>query len=315
VYQRGAQHTGEAEEGQAVILVLLRALHKGTRLTPGKGPHKLNTWLEEQNIFLRTELSNANKQLQDGISEKLVDTLGKGIRTLLLTSQLPPEFGGAAALYYTDVYNHLPHASLHNLIPHTVHHSKQANVSWFRPFGCRATIFRGRDLVEHHKLAPRGEQVIFLGLGLAHCSKCWLVWSPRLNTIYASRNVTFDETLFPLKTTDQCIYCHCDNVALTEMRADAYGTTAPTNMYSPALSCQTRFGVNPALVNVCSSRFFMVAAVQSLCSRVMAYLLLCTTNMETYLLPFRVRCSGPMSNMSHVIISSSFAYVVGEAGG
>jgi hypothetical protein len=31
------------------------------------------------------------------------------------------------------------------------------DVSWFRPFGCRVTVFRGRDEVGHHKLAPRGE--------------------------------------------------------------------------------------------------------------------------------------------------------------
>eukprot|EP00961_Rhodomonas_salina_P029407 396531-Rhodomonas_salina.1 len=73
--------------------------------------------------------------------------MGKGIRTLLLQAELQPEFWGAAALYYTDVYNHLLHASLSGEIPYEIHTGKQADVSWFRPWGCRCTLFLGRDLV------------------------------------------------------------------------------------------------------------------------------------------------------------------------
>lgn len=124
--------------------------------------YELNKWLEEQSCYIFTEISNPHEQHQDGISEKLVDTLGKGIRTILLQSGLAPEFWGAAALYYTDVYNHLPHSALDGEIPAEIHNGKQADVSWFRPFGCRCTVFRGRDLVEHSKLAPRGEQGVFL---------------------------------------------------------------------------------------------------------------------------------------------------------
>mmetsp|Transcript_61225 Transcript_61225/g.126463 ORF Transcript_61225/g.126463 Transcript_61225/m.126463 type:complete len:1000 (-) Transcript_61225:457-3456(-) len=172
---------------------------------------------------IQHQVSNPHEQFQNAVSEKFVDTLGKGIRTLLLQSQLPPEFWGCAAHFYTDVYNHLPHASIQNYIPYGVHHRVQPDISWFRPFGCDATIYRGKDLVEHGKLAPRGEKGVFVGLGMTHGRKCWLVFSPRLNRIFATRNVSFDETLFPLKGSDQRIFGRYDNHAIQQMRADAYG--------------------------------------------------------------------------------------------
>ena len=62
---------------------------------------------------IQHQVSNPLQQFQNALSEKFVDTLGKGIRTLLLQSQLPPEFWGCTAHYYTDVYNHLPHDGIH----------------------------------------------------------------------------------------------------------------------------------------------------------------------------------------------------------
>jgi len=197
---------------------------------------ELTAWLAEQGTHIWSEQSNPHEQFGNAISEKLVDTLGKGIRTLLLHSQLPPEFWGAAALYYTDVYNHLPHASLNDEIPHTIHTGRQADVSWFRPFGCRATLFRGRDLVEHHKLAPRGEQGVFIGLGMTHGYKSWVVYCPRLNRVYVSRNVTFDETLFPMRQIDQRVLGFYDNLAVQELRADAYGTCNPVSIDEDVLN-------------------------------------------------------------------------------
>eukprot|EP00961_Rhodomonas_salina_P289670 3913876-Rhodomonas_salina.1 len=75
------------------------------------------------------EFSNPYEQSGNCISEKFVDTLGKGIRTLLLQSNLPPEFWSAAAHYFTDVYNHVPHHSIGGQIPYAVHHGTRPDVS------------------------------------------------------------------------------------------------------------------------------------------------------------------------------------------
>eukprot|EP00961_Rhodomonas_salina_P168944 2276522-Rhodomonas_salina.1 len=60
---------------------------------------------------------------------------------------------------------------------------------------------------------------------MSHCRKCWLVYAPRLNSIFASCNITFDDTLYPLKENDQHVYGYYDNAAITQMpvRAYAYG--------------------------------------------------------------------------------------------
>ena len=172
---------------------------------------------------VEVQVSNPREQFQNGISEKFIDTLGRGIRTLLLQSHLPPEFWGCAAHYVTDCYNHLLHSSIDGQIPIALHSNITPDVSFFRPFGCHATLFRGRDMVEHHKLAPRGASGVFVGLGSAHGRKAWLTWIPSLGKIYASRNVDFDETLFPMRSRDQRVFGHYDNQAVTHLRAEAFG--------------------------------------------------------------------------------------------
>eukprot|EP00961_Rhodomonas_salina_P196393 2650450-Rhodomonas_salina.1 len=57
---------------------------------------------------------------------------------------------------------------------------------------------------------------------MSHGRKCWLVYSPRLNQVFASHNVTFDDSLFPLKESDQHVYGYYYNAAVTQMRTDAY---------------------------------------------------------------------------------------------
>ena len=172
--------------------------------------------------MIQIQYSNPREQFGNGISEKMVDTLGRGIRTALLQSHLPPEFWGLAAHFAVDVYNHTPHASLQGRIPYAEHHGTRPDVSWFRPFGCEATLFRGRDVVEHHKLSARGERGCFVGLGMSHGRRAWLIWVPRLQRVFASRNVQFDDTLFPMKVHDQRVYGIYDNKAITQMRAEAY---------------------------------------------------------------------------------------------
>eukprot|EP00961_Rhodomonas_salina_P274475 3708651-Rhodomonas_salina.1 len=65
---------------------------------------------------------------------------------------------------------------------------RPADVSWFRPFGCRATVYPGKKHIEHYKLpvSPRGEPGVFVGLGLSEGKKEWLVFVPHLNRIFAS---------------------------------------------------------------------------------------------------------------------------------
>ena len=62
-----------------------------------------------------------------------------------------------------------------------------------------------------------------MGLGMTHGRKCWLVYVPRLNRIFVTRNVQFDDTFFPMRANDQRVFGTYDNEAVTQMRAQAYG--------------------------------------------------------------------------------------------
>ena len=109
--------------------------------------------------------SNEHQQFQNGRAEKLVDSISRKIRGMLLQSQMPAEFWGAAVVLATDMYNCTSHRSLDMESPHYRRYGKQPDLSFFRAFGCAVVVNRGRDLVEHTKLAPRGELCVYLGIG------------------------------------------------------------------------------------------------------------------------------------------------------
>eukprot|EP00961_Rhodomonas_salina_P215539 2911556-Rhodomonas_salina.1 len=95
---------------------------------------KLNEWLTE--IGIHHQYSAVDSQYQNALAEKFLNTIGKGIRAVLLQSSLPVEFWGMAALYIVETYNVLPHSGIGNKIPQEEHTGRRADVSWFRPFGC-----------------------------------------------------------------------------------------------------------------------------------------------------------------------------------
>eukprot|EP00961_Rhodomonas_salina_P023244 312321-Rhodomonas_salina.1 len=91
-----------------------------------------------------------------------------------------------------------------------------------------------------------GEPGVFVGLGTAENKKAWLVYAPRLNKIFASHDIQFDETFFPLWAEDQRVYCTFDYNVVKEMRASNQVVTldqqAPSlvnsDIWDPALAQQ-----------------------------------------------------------------------------
>ena len=86
----------------------------------------LNLWL--QKLSIDHQYSVPDSQYQNALAEKFLDTIGAGIQTILLQSNLGIEFWGLAALYIVEAYNVLPHSSIENKIPFEVHTSRKANV-------------------------------------------------------------------------------------------------------------------------------------------------------------------------------------------
>jgi len=87
--------------------------------------------------------SNEHLQFQNGRPEKLVDSIGRKIYGMLLQSQMPPEFLGAAVVLATDIYNCTSHCSLGMESPHYHMYHKQPDLSFFRAFRCATVVHRG----------------------------------------------------------------------------------------------------------------------------------------------------------------------------
>jgi len=170
------------------------------------------------------QYSNPYEQHGNAKAETMVHAIGKGIRCQLLAANGPPEFWAFAAINFIDVYNRLPHASLGGKSPWEIEKKSIPNLSWFKPFGCRVTVYLGKDRVEHHKISPRGEPAVYLGLGFSKGMKGWLCYSPRLQRLFCTRNCIFDETFMPLRVHDQRIRSVRDPITRTQMLTEAFGS-------------------------------------------------------------------------------------------
>ena len=180
----------------------------------------------EHNIEMQH--SNPHQQFGNALCETMVDTLGNGIRVSLHDANLPPTFWTYAAINCVDVYNNLPHSSLEHKTPWECEKGTTPDVSWFRPFGCRATVYIGdhKNQLSHHKLAARGEPCIYLGLGFYHGMKGWVCWNPENDKYYSTRNVVFNETFMPLRPYDQRILGHYDSAPRVRLSRAVYADQA-----------------------------------------------------------------------------------------
>jgi hypothetical protein len=73
---------------------------------------KVSTFCKEQLIFQQT--TNPYEQFGNCIVENMVNTVGKGTRAALHSSNLPFKYWGYAAVNFVDIYNTLLHSSLDN---------------------------------------------------------------------------------------------------------------------------------------------------------------------------------------------------------
>jgi histone deacetylase 1/2 len=169
--------------------------------------------------------SNPHQQFGNTLPEKMVDTISRGVRVALHDANLPPNFWGYAAVNFVDVYNHLPHSSLDYKTPWECEKNSKPDVSWFRPFGCRATVFIGdhKECLPHKKLSPRGESCIYLGLGFSRGYKGWVCLNPETQRVYCTRDVIFDETFMPARVHDQRILGYYDCTPRTRISSLIHG--------------------------------------------------------------------------------------------
>ena len=88
---------------------------------------------------------------------------------------------------------------LNNDKPYHQQFGYHCEMQHFRPFACRCTVFRGKDLVNHRKITARGIACVYLGTGVAFGRKCFLAYSPAINRVFATVDCQCDETYYPYR--------------------------------------------------------------------------------------------------------------------
>ena len=138
------------------------------------------------------QFSNTNQQFQNAPAETLVNRLGNVTRVQLHAANLRGAFWGYAAINWVDCYNNLPHSALDNKTPWEIEKGLKPDVSWFKPFGCHATVYVGDNKKQlwHGKLAPRGLACIYLGLGFSRGHKGWVCYDPIAKEVYCTQPST-----------------------------------------------------------------------------------------------------------------------------
>lgn len=127
-----------------------------------------------------------NTPQQNGVAERMNQTLLERARCMLSNAALPRRFWAEAVSTSCFLINRGPHTGINLKTPYEVWSGKSADYSNLRAFGC--TVYYH---VSEGKLEPRAKKGVFVGYGEG--VKGYRIWSPSENRVILSRNVVFDE--------------------------------------------------------------------------------------------------------------------------
>ena len=137
------------------------------------------------------ETSAPDTPQQNGLAERMQQTIWSGIRAVLHHSGMKHGFWAEALAVIVHVMNRAPRKRLDWRTPHEVLTGQVPNVAYFRTFGCRAWVYNNKG----KKLDAKALPMVFVGYEPG--SKAYRLWDPSSHRIVISSDVTFDETLFP----------------------------------------------------------------------------------------------------------------------
>jgi hypothetical protein len=156
--------------------------------------HLFKQYLSKHGIHHRITCPHTSQQ--NGIAERKHRHVIETGLALLAQSHLPPKYWVEACLTAVYLINRMPSYTLHNSTPYTKLFRAEPSYSDLRVFGCACyPLLRPYN---KHKLEFRSKQCIFLGYSSNH--KGYRCLDPSTSRIYLSRNVVFDENLFPAQS-------------------------------------------------------------------------------------------------------------------
>ncbi|CAI7802486.1 unnamed protein product, partial [Closterium sp. NIES-53] len=151
---------------------------------------EFRSWLKRHGI--KQQLTTAFTPQSNGVAERANQTIIEGGRTILVDSGLPLRFWPLAIRHATVIKNRvLTHVGGQHWVPMEKWSGKKPLVDMLRVFGCMGLVHVPKEKRDKLQAAA----VWAVHLGLARGSKGWLMWDPKSNTIFTTRDAKFMEGL------------------------------------------------------------------------------------------------------------------------
>ncbi|CAI7853163.1 unnamed protein product [Closterium sp. NIES-54] len=151
---------------------------------------EFQSWLKWHGI--KQQLTTAYTPQSNGMAERANRTIIEGGRMILVDSGLPLRFWPLAIRHATVIKNRvLTHVGGQHWVLMEKWSGKKPLVDMLRVFGCMGLVHVPKERRDKLQVAA----VWAVHLGLAWGSKGWLMWDPKSNTVFTTKDVKFMEGL------------------------------------------------------------------------------------------------------------------------
>ena len=150
---------------------------------------EFDTFLADKGIIRETSAPDTPQQ--NGLAERMNQTIWSGVRALLHHSGIKNGFWVEALAIAVHVVNRSPCKLLEWRTPYKALTGRVPDISHFHVFGCRAWVHNNKG----KKLDAGSIPMIFIGYKSR--SKAYCLWDPKSHRIIISSDVQFNEEEFP----------------------------------------------------------------------------------------------------------------------
>ena len=146
---------------------------------------------------IRHQTSIRYNPKQNASVEAVNRVLMTRVVAMMQHSGLPMKYWADAAACAAYVWNYTPSTAIDGKTPNELFYGRKQSADHLRVFGCRAIVHIPKAMRKKGKLSPRAFQGVMIGY--SQTQKGYRILNPDTNEVTVSRDVDFDEDVFPFK--------------------------------------------------------------------------------------------------------------------